>query len=85
MLGSPEKFYEDVAGALKQQYGKLVGGDDEEEGDEGQDAEPGDSSRVAGLGSDGTPAKSKKPGVGQEKGADMFDDLRAIQKRMGLI
>jgi len=89
MLGSPDKFYEDIAGALKQQYGKLVEKANDEEDDEDvedeSEADPSDSSRVQGLGSDGTPAAKGKRSVGQERQPDMFDDLRAIQKRMGII
>lgn len=88
LSGSPERFYQEVEGALKQQYGKLVaeGGEGEEAEDDDPPLDPTDPTLVADIGGSGRPAQ---PGVNKGKPAtrepDMLDDLRAIQRRMGVI
>ncbi len=90
--GSPEKFYAEIEGALKQQYGKLVAdapaaGEGSDEGEEEPFLDPEDPALVEGVGGAGSRQATKgatKP-TGEVKPPDMFDDLRAIQKRMGVI
>jgi len=87
MFGSPELFYQDLDTALKASYGKLLEDADEELGDDGDDGEdegatPMDG-RTAGIHANvETPTRGK--GEEKTKGGDMFDDLKAVQRAMGI-
>ncbi len=87
LQGNPERFYQEVEGALRQQYGRLIedtpsGGDEGEEEDEIDTSDPRLVAGVGGAGS-GTPSAAAKKGP-IHKEPDMFDDLKEMQKRMGI-
>lgn len=88
MFGSPEMFYQDLDTALKASYGKLLEDADEELDDEGEEDEgdviPGvTDGRTAGINAN---VETPKRGTGEEKpkSGDMFDDLKAVQRAMGI-
>lgn len=96
MTGNPALFYKEIEHSLAQQYGKLIedggsnatGGDEDEDDDApGLESDPMqyDPAR-ADFSTDGKPASKTGPTVSQGKNEpDMFDDLRAIQRRMKII
>lgn len=90
MTGNPTLFYKEIEHSLSQQYGKLLeaegGAGDEEEGEE-EDTSPmaGFDPARADFSTDGKPAAKGRTDVQPKPEPDMFDDLRAVQRRMGII